>query len=151
MHRFAIYAVIPLAFAGGMIVDRTMPASAADATLTPRVIDLAAMTDAQIGTPNQSGLRQLMLAQTNNGSVQVQSGFTPKHTHTNSDEMQYIIAGSGKFWLGDKQQDVHPGDLVIIPKGTAHAGVVLAAGSVPMRALSIHLPPQAPGDAHLVP
>ena len=42
-----------------------------------------------------------------------------------------------------------PGDLIIIPKGAAHAGSVATSGE--FKALAIKLPPQAAGDTHLLP
>ncbi|MGA9918622.1 MAG: cupin domain-containing protein, partial [Paraburkholderia sp.] len=40
-------------------------------------------------------------------------------------------------------------DLIIIPKGTVHAGAVATSGE--FKVLSIKLPPQAPGDMQMVP
>jgi quercetin dioxygenase-like cupin family protein len=79
----------------------------------------------------------------------VQTGNVPKHTHTDANEFQYVISGTGTFWLGDQQREVHPGDLIIIPKGTVHAGSVPSSGE--FKVLAIKLPPQAPDDLHLVP
>ena len=42
-----------------------------------------------------------------------------------------------------------PGDLVIIPKGTVHAGS--QASERRFRVLAIKLPPQRPDDTHRVP
>ena len=42
-----------------------------------------------------------------------------KHMHPNTNEIQYILEGTGTIWLGDKEVKVKPGDLVVIPKGTA--------------------------------
>ena len=45
-----------------------------------------------------------------------------KHMHPNTNEIQFILEGTGTIWLGDKQVKVKPGDLVVIPKGTPHGG-----------------------------
>jgi mannose-6-phosphate isomerase-like protein (cupin superfamily) len=150
MHRILVAAAIPLAFAAGFAASRGLtPAQAADAALSPAVIDLLTMPDAQIGpTPASGNFRASTLVQTQYGTVGIQTGYIVKHTHTNNDEIQYILSGSGSFWLGDKQMPIHPGDLVVIPKGTPHAGAVPAAGSGPIRSISIKLPPQAAGDFH---
>lgn len=118
--------------------------------LQPQVIDLRKMKDKQIGplVPNVGTLRSRTLVSTPEGTVSIQSGDVPKHMHQGSVEIQYVIAGHGKFWLGDKQVKVHPGDLIIIPKGTAHSGT--HANSPRFKVLSIKLPPQAPGDVHLL-
>ena len=42
-----------------------------------------------------------------------------KHMHPNANEIQYILEGTGTIWLGDKEVQVKPGDLVVIPHGTA--------------------------------
>jgi mannose-6-phosphate isomerase-like protein (cupin superfamily) len=60
-----------------------------------------------------------------------------------------VISGTGTFWLGDEQRTIHPGDLIIIPKGTVHAGS--EPTSEEFKVLSIKLPPQASGDMHMVP
>ncbi len=149
MRRFVLLAAVPLAFLGGFIAARSSgPARAADAMLTPEIIDLGAMTDDQIGPANAAGLRARGLVATLQGTVGVQSGNVVKHIHTNSDEIQYILSGSGSFWLGDRQRQIHPGDLIIIPKGTPHSGSVATSG--PIRAIAIKLPPQAADDFHPV-
>ncbi|MGY3038356.1 mannose-6-phosphate isomerase-like protein (cupin superfamily) [Bradyrhizobium sp. USDA 4354] len=43
---------------------------------------------------------------------------------------------------------VKPGDLVIIPKGTAHGGTKPISGQV--KASAIKTPPQAPGEVKLL-
>jgi quercetin dioxygenase-like cupin family protein len=118
--------------------------------LTPEIIDLSALTDAQIGPQlkNVGTIRSKTFVATPNGTVALQAGNAPKHTHADSDEIQYIIAGTGTFWLGNKVENIHPGDLIIIPKGTPHAGSVASSGE--FRALAIKLPPQAKGDMHML-
>lgn len=116
-----------------------------------RIIDLQAMTDAEIGPtqPNHGTLRSKTLLKTPNGTVAVQAGDSPKHYHAETDEVQYVVSGTGRFWLGDTMRDVHPGDLIIIPKGTKHAGSHASEGN--FKVLSIKLPPQAEGDFHPAP
>lgn len=154
MRRAIYLAAIPVAFAAGLFVSHlTTPAQAQTpgSKLTPQIIDLAAMTDADIGppVPNMGTLRSKGLVSTPNGTIAVQTGNVPKHRHLGSDEIQYVISGSGTFWLGNEQRQIHPGDLIIIPRGTAHAGSVPTSGE--FKVLSIKLPPQAPGDMHMVP
>ena len=79
-------------------------------------------------------------------TVQVQLGTVGKHYHASSNEVQYVVEGQGKFWLGDSYKDVGPGDLIIIPKGTPHAGT-----TTPFKAIAIKTPPQAKDDLHPVP
>ncbi|MDF3833969.1 cupin domain-containing protein [Cupriavidus basilensis] len=154
MRRFATLAAIPAAFACGFLVSRLATPAVAQTpppTLSAQIIDVAAMTDADIGAqvPNLGTLCSKGLVATPSGTIAVQSGNVPKHTHAGSDEIQYVISGSGTFWLGNEQRQIHAGDLIIIPKGTVHAGSVPASGE--FKVLAIKLPPQAPGDIQLVP
>ena len=154
MHRHLYLAAIPAAFVAGLFVSHlSTPAQAqmSNGKLTAQIIDLMALTDADLGAqvPNMGTLRSKGLVVTPNGTVAVQTGNVPKHTHMGSDEIQYVISGSGTFWLGDEQRQVHPGELIIIPKGTAHAGSEATSGE--FKVLSIKLPPQASGDMQMVP
>ena len=81
----------------------------------------------------------------NGATISVQNGMVPKHLHPNTNEMQFILEGTGTIWLGDKQVTVKPGDLVVIPKGTPHGGT-----SHPLKAIAIKTPPQAPDDTKLL-
>jgi mannose-6-phosphate isomerase-like protein (cupin superfamily) len=120
------------------------------ATLTPQIIDLRAMTDAQIGPviPNLGTIRTKTLVNTPGGTIAIQAGDAPKHTHQTANEIQYVISGTGTFWLGDTSRKVHPGDLIIIPKGMVHAGSHANSGH--FKVLAIKLPPQATGDIQIV-
>jgi mannose-6-phosphate isomerase-like protein (cupin superfamily) len=69
--------------------------------------------------------------------------------HPNTNEFQYILEGTGTIWLGDKEVHVKPGDLVVIPKGTAHAGT--KPDGRPFKAIAIKTPPQPPGDTKMLP
>jgi quercetin dioxygenase-like cupin family protein len=154
MRHLIYLAAIPAAFAAGIFVSHSIPPAWAQAPATKvnaQIIDLAAMTDAEIGpqVPNMGTLRSKVLVVTPGGTIAIQSGNVPKHYHMGSNEIQYVISGSGTFWLGNEQHQIHPGDLIIIPKGTVHAGDVATSGE--FKALAIKLPPQAPGDTHMVP
>ena len=127
MHRLIYFAAIPAAFAAGLFVSHSIPPAWAQAPATKisaQIIDLAAMTDAgsALRLPNMGTRRSKLLVVTPNGTIAIQSGNVPKHYHAGSDEIQYVISGSGTFWLGSEQHQIHPGDLIIIPKGTIHAG-----------------------------
>ncbi len=154
MRRYIYLAALPAAFVAGMFASHLgtlAHAQSSNAPLTAQIIDLAALTDADLGAqiPNMGTLRSKGLVVTPSGTVAVQSGNVPKHTHKGSDEIQYVISGSGTFWLGNEQRQIHPGDLIIIPKGTVHAGAEATSGE--FKVLSIKLPPQAAGDMQMVP
>ena len=84
------------------------------------------------------------LVVTDNATIGVQSGNVAKHNHPNTDEIQYIIEGSGAMWLGYERKEFKPGTLIVIPKGTAHGGTLVTSG--PVKAIAIKIPPQAPND-----
>jgi mannose-6-phosphate isomerase-like protein (cupin superfamily) len=152
MRRALVLVAVPVAFVAGLLAARiSPPALAQSPALQPQIIDLAAITDAELGNiiPNLGTLRSRTLVVLPQGTMAVQTGNVPKHTHTDANEFQYVISGTGTFWLGDHQREVHPGDLIIIPKGTVHAGSVPSSGE--FKVLAIKLPPQAPDDLHLVP
>ena len=155
MRRLAVFSAVPVAFACGYLVAHIdMPhahAQTPPAALAPLIVNLAAMSDEAIGpqVPNMGTLRTKGLVNTPSGTIAVQSGNVPKHYHNSADEIQYIISGKGVFWLGDEKREVGPGDLIVIPKGTAHAGTIASSGE--FKSLAIKLPPQAAGDTHLLP
>jgi mannose-6-phosphate isomerase-like protein (cupin superfamily) len=154
MRRFMLLGLVSCAFAAGFATSHlniVAYAQSAPPALTPQIIDVAAMTDAQIGpqVSNMGTLRTKLLVNTPYGTVSIQTGNVPKHMHLGSNEIQYIISGSGTFWLGNQIHHIHPGDLIIVPKGVAHAGSEAMSGE--FKALAIKLPPQAPGDTHMLP
>ena len=71
-----------------------------------------------------------------------------KHMHPNTNEIQYILEGTGTIWLGDKEVTVKPGDLVVIPKGTPHGGTKPDGRTI--KAIAIKTPPQAPDDTKML-
>jgi len=144
---------VAAAFTAGLLAARVAPPAGAQSSppaLSPRIVNLTAMTEDEIG-PLVGGtdLRTRTLVATEQGTVAVQSGNVFKHFHADANEIQLILAGEGPFWLGDRQVQIKPGDLIIIPKGTVHAGSMAATGR--FRAVAIKLPPQRPDDTHRVP
>jgi len=158
MQRYIYLAAIPAAFVAGVFVSHLtgsaqaqMQMQAPSSELSPQIIDLSTINDPELGNivPDMGSLRSKTLVATANGTIALQTGNVPKHTHTYSDEIQYVISGSGTFWLGDRRREIHAGELIIIPKGTIHAGSEPSSGE--FKVLSIKLPPQAPDDKHLMP
>lgn len=45
------------------------------------------------------------------------------HKHDNQDEMFFILSGALKIELQDKELELQPGDMVVIPKGVEHCPV----------------------------
>jgi mannose-6-phosphate isomerase-like protein (cupin superfamily) len=149
----AVALIASAAFAGGIAVSplagHLLPDAHAEiAPLMPMVIDLAALKHADIpATPNPE-MHAKGLVATDAGTVGIQSGNVKKHLHPKTDEIQYIIEGSGAMWLGNERKEFKPGTLIIIPKGTAHAGTIVTSG--PVKAIAIKLPPQPANDTVFV-
>lgn len=141
------------AFTAGLAVSpvalRAIPDAHADVpSLAPAMIDLAAIKHGDLpGTPNVE-MNAKGLVTTENATVAIQSGNVAKHIHPKTDEIQYIIEGSGSMWLGGERRDFKPGTLIIIPKGTPHAGTIVTSG--PVKAIAIKIPPQAKDDVVFV-
>ena len=148
MKRFATALSIAAAFTAGCAVTHVLrPALAAD-TISAQVIHTGELEGDALSAPNASGMRNKLFVSLDGITVSIQDGNTPKHLHTNANEMQYILDGTGTLWLGDKEVKVKPGDLVIIPKGTPHGGTKPDGRT--FKALAIKSPPQAPDDIKLL-
>ena len=144
---------VAIAFAAGIAVSplaqRLLPSAQAQAPgLTPMIIDIAAIKEADLPTTPNPDLRSKGLVATEQATIAVQMGNVGKHFHTDANEIQYIVEGTGTAWLGDSQREIRPGMLIIIPKGTHHAGTVQTSGR--FKALAIKIPPQAPTDTTFV-
>ena len=150
---------LALAFAAGAafspLAQRLLPsaqaqtaAAPAPPALTPMIIDVAALKDADLAATSNPDLRSKPFVVTEYGTLAVQIGNVAKHFHANAHEIQYIVEGSGTAWLADKKQELRPGMLLIIPKGTPHAGTESTSGR--FKAIAIKLPPQDPKDTTFV-
>ncbi len=145
-------AIAVVAFAMGAALSHLpQAASAAAAPLVAGTVDLAAMTADTMPAPTATfpNLRSKTLVVDDGMTLALQMGTAFKHQHTNADEIQIVLEGTGTGWLGDKQIDMKPGTLVIIPRGTTHAGIVDTSGR--LKFISIKSPPQDPTDVHQVP
>ena len=138
-----------LAFAAGLAVSplaqHVFPdAHAQGAALQPMMIDLGGMKHADLPTTPNPEMNAKGLVTTDNATIGIQSGNVAKHMHPKTDEIQYIVEGSGAMWLGSERKEFKPGTLIIIPKGTAHGGTIVASG--PVKAIAIKIPPQPKDD-----
>ena len=148
MNRIATTLSLVAAFAAGCGVTHLLrPALAADA-ITAQVIHTGEIEGDRLGAANAGGLRSKMFVSADGATVSIQDGNVPKHMHPNTNEMQFILEGTGTVWLGDKEITVKPGDLIVIPKGTPHGGT--KPNGRPLKAIAIKTPPQAPDDTKLL-
>ncbi|WP_077032846.1 cupin domain-containing protein [Pelomonas sp. KK5] len=142
------------AFAAGLLLSPAAQrllapeAHAQAAALSPAMIDLTAIKHGDLpATPNpQMNSRALVV--TDNATIALQSGNVAKHIHPKTDEIQYIVEGSGAMWLGGERHEFKPGTLIVIPKGTPHGGTIVASG--PVKAIAIKIPPQPKDDVTFV-
>ncbi|MEZ4514377.1 MAG: cupin domain-containing protein [Chloroflexota bacterium] len=42
------------------------------------------------------------------------------HDHVDQDKFYYVVAGNGRFWLGDERVDAGEGEVVLAPAGVVH-------------------------------
>ncbi|QHJ01567.1 cupin domain-containing protein [Xylophilus rhododendri] len=148
-RRLPLFVALAAAFSAGIFSARWMPAAEAqaDVPLVPTIIHVGQLSDDDLSAARPGvDLRSRTYVNKPGATVAVQSGNVFKHYHRDADEIQFIVEGSGSFWLGDKQQQIGPGDLIIIPKGTAHAGSMATTGR--FKAIAIKTPPQAADDTH---
>ncbi|MGY8661685.1 cupin domain-containing protein [Bradyrhizobium sp. UFLA05-109] len=148
MNRIAIAASLAAAFAAGCGVTYLFQPAWAAENITAQLIHTGEMQGDALGPANEVGYRSKMFMAADGATVSIQVGNVPKHLHPNTNEIQYILDGTGTIWLGDKEVTVKPGDLVIIPKGTPHGGTKPISGQV--KAIAIKTPPQAPDDTKLL-
>ena len=112
------------------------------------MIDLMALKHADLPTTGNPEMNAKGLVVTDNATIGIQSGNVAKHMHPMTNEIQYIIEGSGAMWLGGERKEFKPGTLIIIPKGTAHGGTLVTSG--PVKAIAIKIPPQPKDDVVLL-
>ena len=148
MNRFATALSITAAFAAGCAVTHVLqPALAAD-TISAMIIHTADLEGDKLSAVNASGMRNKLFVSVDGATLSIQDGNTPKHLHNDANEIQYVLDGTGTIWLGDKEERVKPGDLIIIPKGTPHGGTKPDGRTI--KAIAIKTPPQAPDDIKLL-
>jgi len=148
---------VSAAFASGILLSPLANHAVSDAHaqtaapapgLTAQMIDLASMKHSDLPTTSNPEMNTRLLVNNDMATLQIQSGNVAKHIHPKTDEIQYIIEGSGAMWLGNERKEFRPGTLIIIPKGTAHGGTIVASG--PVKALAIKIPKQPPDDTQFV-
>ena len=148
--RLKTIAAVAFAFLAGLVVSPFVQRAVSDARaqsappLVPAMIDLMALKHGDLPTTSNPEMNSRSLVTTDNSTIAIQSGNVAKHMHPKTNEIQYIIEGSGAMWLGNERKEFKPGTLIIIPKGTAHAGTLVTSG--PVKAIAIKIPPQPSDD-----
>ncbi|WP_298380607.1 cupin domain-containing protein [uncultured Bradyrhizobium sp.] len=148
MNRIATALSIATAFAAGCGVTHVLRPALAAESITAQVIHTGEMEGDKLGDANKVGFRSKTFVSADGATVSIQDGNVPKHMHPNTNEMQFVLEGTGTVWLGDKEVTVKPGDLIVIPKGTPHGGTKPNGRAI--KAIAIKTPPQAPDDTKLL-
>ena len=148
MNRIVATLSIAAAFAAGCGVTHLLrPAYAAD-TISAQIIHTDELEGDAISPANAGGMHSKMFVSADGATISIQDGNVGKHMHPNTNEIQYILEGTGTIWLGDKEVTVKPGDLIVIPKGTPHGGTQPDGRTI--KAIAIKTPPQRPDDTKLL-
>jgi mannose-6-phosphate isomerase-like protein (cupin superfamily) len=148
MNRTATTIAIAAAFAAGCGVTHLLRPALAAENIMAQVISTAELNGDALGPANAGGMHSKMFVSADGATISVQDGNVGKHMHPNTNEIQFILDGTGTIWLGDKEVKVKPGDLVVIPKGTPHGGTKPDGRT--LKALAIKTPPQAPDDTKML-
>ena len=143
MNRIVFCSSIALAFVAGASATHLLPQALAQSGMTAQIIHVPDLAGDALGPANPVGFRSKTFLTADGMTLSVQAGNVPKHLHPDANEIQYVLEGTGTIWLGEKEVKVKPGDLVVIPKGTAHGGTKPDSGSAPIKAIALKTPPQA--------
>jgi mannose-6-phosphate isomerase-like protein (cupin superfamily) len=146
---FAVVAAFVAGASLSPLTTRMIASARAEGTaLSPTMIDLVSIKHGDLPSTANPEMNARALVITDNATIGIQSGNVAKHIHAKTDEIQYIIEGSGEMWLGGERKAFKPGTLIIIPKGTAHGGTLVTSG--PVKAIAIKIPPQPKDDVTFV-
>ena len=148
MNRLAAGLSITAAFVAGCGATHLLRPALAAESIAPQIIHTSEMEGDALGMPSGTGMRSKMFVSADGMTISIQDGNVGKHMHPNTNEIQYILDGTGTITLGDKEVRVKPGDLVVIPKGTPHGGTKPDGRT--LKAIAIKTPPQAPDDTKML-
>ena len=110
MNRLAITLSLAAAFAAGCSVTHLLRPAIAAENIAAQVIHTGDLEGDALGNPNAGGMRSKLFVAADGMTISIQDGNVGKHMHPNTNEIQYILDGTGTIWLGDKEVRVKPGD-----------------------------------------
>ncbi|HEX8890171.1 MAG TPA: cupin domain-containing protein [Pyrinomonadaceae bacterium] len=109
---------------------------------------------AVINTPHGSEIRPLIDRTTSDitrcslaEEVLPTGSAVGRHHHTETEEVYYILHGTGRMTVGDEVRDVSTGDAVFIPRGHTHS--LENTGQEPMTILLVCGPAYSYEDHHV--
>ena len=98
-------------------------------------------------------LSKILISEHEFGATQISMGLNisqpgsgiPTHTHTDSEEVLFVVEGTGKLTCGDQTAELKPGTAFFSPLGVAHT--VENTGDIPLKIVWAYGPPL---EDHLV-
>src|SRR3954447_5990789 len=148
MNRTATAIAIATAFAAGCGVTHLLRPALAAENIMAQVISTTELNGDALGPANAGGMHSKMFVSADGATISIQDGNVGKHMHPNTNEIQYILEGTGTIWLRDKEEKGKTRELVGIPKGPAHGGT--KPDGRPLKAIAIKTPPQAADDTKML-
>ena len=103
MNRLAITLSLAAAFAAGCSVTHLLRPAIAAENITAQVISTGELEGDKLGMPSGTGMRSKLFVAADGMTISIQDGNVGKHMHPNTNEIQYILDGTGTIWLGDKE------------------------------------------------
>ena len=100
MNRVAITLSLAAAFAAGCSVTHLLRPAIAAENITAQVIHTGELEGDALGMASGTGMRSKLFVSADGMTISVQDGNVPKHMHPNTNEIQYILDGTGTIWLG---------------------------------------------------
>jgi len=101
MNRIVATVSIAAAFAAGCGVTHVLRPAFAAETITAQIIHTQELSGDALGAANAGGMRSKMYVTADGATISIQDGNVGKHMHPNTNEIQYILEGTGTIWLGD--------------------------------------------------
>ena len=98
-------------------------------------------------TKDGSTIRELMRAanQTLAEATLEPGQRTERHYHAESEELYYLVEGTGEMEIDGERSQVGPGDAILIPPGAWHQ---ITAGDAELRFLCCCAPPYSDEDTY---
>src|SRR4029450_5705449 len=145
MNRLAITLSLAAAFAAGCSVTHLLRPAIAAENITAQVIHTGELEGDKLGMPSGTGMRSKLFVAADGMTISIQDGNVGQQMHPKTNEIQYILDGTRTILLDVRGK---PGDLAVIPKGTAHGGTKPDGRT--LKAIAIKTPPQAPDDTKML-
>ena len=95
MNRIATMLSLAAAFAAGCSVTHLLRPAVAAENIAAQVIHTGELEGDALGMPSGTGMRSKMFVSADGMTISIQDGNVGKHMHPNTNEIQYILDGTG--------------------------------------------------------